>query len=151
MATIRVHGSFVPFMLPFYDDGHVGVSKDLVSLRFNLQIGTMYLEQEMYYVDGEVYEMILVQTNKTVGLFYVNFGAFREIGFFESQMQASTVILTNKSGTFTIQISSIAHVKLEPLYDSVFVPSDSEDDICAHVDFLDTLSFPFRNVNSTPL
>jgi hypothetical protein len=60
VATIRAHGSFVPFILPLQDDGHVIVSEDLLSLRFNLQIGTMYLEHEMYSADGEVYETILV-------------------------------------------------------------------------------------------
>jgi hypothetical protein len=48
MATIRAHGPFVPFMLPLQDDGHVGDSEDLLNLIFNLQIGTMYLEHEMY-------------------------------------------------------------------------------------------------------
>ena len=56
MATIRAHRSFVPFILPLQDDGHVSVSEDLLSLRFNLQIGSMYLEHEMYSADGEVYE-----------------------------------------------------------------------------------------------
>jgi hypothetical protein len=75
-------------------------------------------------------------------------GSFRVIGLFESQMQASTVILTNESGTPTVQIPSIAHVKVEPLHDNVFVLSDSEDNICASVDLSNTLSFPFRSVYS---
>jgi len=58
MATIRAHGSFVSFILPLQDDGHVSDSEDLLSLRFDLQIRTMYLEQEIYSTDGEVYEMI---------------------------------------------------------------------------------------------
>ena len=69
MTTIRAHGSFVPFILSLQDDGHVNVTEDLLSLRFNLQVGTMYLEQEMYSTNGEVYETILVQKNITeVGL-----------------------------------------------------------------------------------
>jgi hypothetical protein len=51
MTTIRAHGSFVPLILPLQDDGHVTVSEDLLSLRFNLQIGTMYLEHEMFSAD----------------------------------------------------------------------------------------------------
>jgi hypothetical protein len=135
MATIRAHGSFVPFILPLQDDGHVNVTEDLLSLRFNLQVGTMYLEQEMYSADGEVYETILVQKNRTeVGFMWIlGPGSFRVIGLSESQMQASTVILTNESGASTVQILSIAHVKVEPLDDSVFILSDSEDDICASV------------------
>ena len=65
-------------------------------------------------------------------------------------MQASTVILTNESGTSTVQILFVAHVKLEPTDDSVFMLLDSEDDICASIDLLDTSAFPCRSVNSTP-
>jgi hypothetical protein len=138
--------------LPLQDDGHVNVTEDLLSLRFNLQVGTMYLEQEMYSADGEVYETILVQKNRTeVGFMWIlGPSSFRVIGLSESQMQASTVILTNESGTSTVQIPSIAHVKVEPPDDSVFVLSDSEDDICASVDLSNTSSFPFKSVNSTP-
>jgi hypothetical protein len=153
MATIRTHGSFVPFILPHQDDGHVSVSEDLLSLRFNLQIGSMYLEQEMYSTDGEVYETILVQKNRTeIGFMWIlGPGSFRVIGLSESQMQASTVILINESGTSLIQIPSIAPIKVESLDDSVFVLSDSEDDICASVDLSNTSPFPFKNVHSTPL
>jgi hypothetical protein len=72
MATTRAHGSFFPFILPLQDDGHVSVSEDLLGLKFNLQIRSMYLEQEMYSPDGEVYETILVQKNKTeVGFMWI--------------------------------------------------------------------------------
>lgn len=54
MATIRVERSLVPITLPFQDDDHVFLSKDLLSLRFNIQVGTMYVEQEMYNVEGHV-------------------------------------------------------------------------------------------------
>jgi hypothetical protein len=64
-------------------------------------------------------------------------------------MQVSIVILTNESGTSTVQIPSIALVKVEPLDDSMFVLSDSEDDICASIDLSNTSQFPFRSVHST--
>jgi hypothetical protein len=56
----------------------------------------MYLEQEMYSADGDVYEMILVQKNRTEVGFMWNLGpgSYRVIDLSESQMQASTVILT---------------------------------------------------------
>ena len=151
MATIRAHGSFVPFILPLQDDGHVNVSEDLLSLRFNLQIGTMYLEQEMYSADGEVYETVLVKKNRTeVGFMWIlRRGSFRMIGLSESQIQASTVILTNESGTSTVQIPYVAPVKLEPTIDHVFVLSDSEDDIFASVTLSNTSSFPLKNLHST--
>ena len=116
---------------PLQDDGYMDVLEDLLSLRFNLQIRTMYLEHEMYSADGEVYEMILVQKNRTkVGFIWIlGPSSFRVISLCESHMQASTVILTNKSSTSTVQISSVAPVKLKPTDNSVFVLSDSEDDI----------------------
>ena len=77
-------------------------------------------------------------------------GSFRVIGLFESQMQASTVILTNESGTSTVQIPSVAHVKVEPTDDSVFVLPDLEDDICIFIDLSHTLPFSFKSVTSTP-
>ena len=151
MAIIRAHKYFVPFMLSLQDDGHVDVSEDLVSLRFNLQIGTMYLKQKIYSADGEVYETVLVQKNRTkVGFMWIlGPGSFRVIGISEFQMQVSTVILKNKSRTSTVQIPFVATVKLEPTDDNVFVLSDSEDDICASVDLSNALSFLFKIVHST--
>ena len=63
MVTICACGLFVPFTLPFEDDGHVSVSKDLLGLRFSLRIGTVYVEQEMYIVDGDISKTILMQKN----------------------------------------------------------------------------------------
>ena len=103
----------------------------------------------MYSADGEVYETILVQKNRTEGGFMWILGpdSFRVIGLFESQMQASTIILTKKSDTSTVQIPSIAHVKLEPTDHNVV--SYLENDICASVDISITSSFPFRSIHST--
>ena len=77
--------------------------------------------------------------------------SFRVIGLFESQMQATTIILTNESGTSTVKISSAAIIKLESTDDNVFVLSYSKYDICAYIELLDTLLFSFRSVDSTPL
>jgi hypothetical protein len=112
----------------------------------------MYLEQEMYYADGEVYETILVQKIITENgyVWILRSGSFRIIGLFESHMQAPTVILTNESNTFTVQILTVTTVKLEPNDDSVLVLSNSKDDICVDVDLSDISPFPFKSKNSTP-
>ena len=60
MAMIRTFGLFVSFILPLEDDHHVKVPNDLLSLRIDLQIGTRYVEQEMYYVNGNILETILI-------------------------------------------------------------------------------------------
>jgi hypothetical protein len=99
----------------------VGILEDLFSLRFNLQINTMYLKQYINSADGVVYEMILVQKNKTeIGSMWIfGSGLFRLIGLSKSQIQTSTIILTNKSVTSTIQILSVATVKLKLTDDSI--------------------------------
>ena len=51
----------MPFTLPLEDDHHVKVSEDLLSLRFNLRIGSMYVEQEMYSTNGDILETILIR------------------------------------------------------------------------------------------
>ena len=66
MATIRVFGSFVSFNLPLADQGYVNVSEDLLNLRFNLCIGTMYVEQEISSMDGDILEIILLQKTMKV-------------------------------------------------------------------------------------
>lgn len=53
MATIRAHGSFVPFNLPLEGDGCVVVLEYLFGLRFSLQERTMYLEQEICAAGGK--------------------------------------------------------------------------------------------------
>lgn len=70
------------------------------------------------------------------GWIYVDLrpSSFRVISLSESQMQASIVILTNKSKKSTVEISSITIVKVEPTVDSVFMLLDSDYDICAFFD-----------------
>ena len=63
MASIKTSGSFVPFILPLDDDHHVKVSEDLFSLRFNLRIGSMYVEQKMHSPNGDIFETILIPKN----------------------------------------------------------------------------------------
>ena len=76
-------------------------------------------------------------------------GLFRVRGLSKSQMQVSTVILTNESNTSKIQIPHVVSIKLQPIDDNMFVISDSEDDIYSFVNLSNTLSFPFKNVHST--
>lgn len=44
----------MPFTLPFDNDGHVIIMEDLLFMKFNLQVGTIYIEQEMYSMDGDI-------------------------------------------------------------------------------------------------
>lgn len=64
MATIKAIGSLIPFTLPLQDNEQVIVLEDMFGSRFNFQIGTMYVKQEMYFANGEVCKMILMQKKK---------------------------------------------------------------------------------------
>lgn len=55
----------MPFTLPLEDYDHASISEDVFSLRFNLPLWTMYVEQEMYFVDGDILEVTLLQKNKS--------------------------------------------------------------------------------------
>ena len=85
MANIHAYGSFVPFNLFLEDNGYVGVLKDLLGLRFNLQVGTMYVKQEMYFANGEVSRTILMQKNRSEGgfMWILGPGSFRVMGLFD--------------------------------------------------------------------
>ena len=66
-------------------------------------------------------------------------------------MHASTMILIDYYGTFTVQLPSVAMVKLKPNDDNVIVMLDSDDDVCHVVDFSDTSYFPCRTRTPTPI
>lgn len=80
-------------------------------------------------------------------LLILSFNSYRAISLSSLQMQASTIMLANESCTSTVQVPSVAIVKLEPTDDSMLVLSDLEDDICDVVDLFDTPSFPFNSRN----
>lgn len=82
IPTIRAHDSLICLILPLVDDGHVSVPEDMLSLRFNLNIRTMYVEQEMYSMNGDISETILMQNNESDDGHVWNFGlgSFRAIG-----------------------------------------------------------------------
>ena len=65
MAIVHVHGLFVPFTLLLEDDGHVDVTEDLPSLKFNLWIGTLYVEPKMYIMEHDISRTILMQNNRS--------------------------------------------------------------------------------------
>lgn len=65
MAFIRAYESFEPFIWTLKDHGHMNVSHDLLSLRFNVQMENMYVEQEMHYMNGNILKTILLQKNSS--------------------------------------------------------------------------------------
>ena len=100
----------------------------------------------MYSVDGDILETILIHKNMCEDghAWILGLGLFKVIGLRDSQMQASTVVLTNEFGTSILYLPSVTTVKIEPNDDNVLVLLDSCDDVCHVVDFSDTSPFPCR-------
>ena len=112
--------------------GLILVLEQLLALRFNLQIGTMYVEQELYAPSGVVSKIILMPKTRSGdgSSWTLEAGSFKVIiGFWDFQMQVSTMILTNELGTSTINFPSIATVKIVLSDDHVFVLSNDDNEI----------------------
>jgi hypothetical protein len=146
MTTIKASGSFVPFTLPLDYDYHVKVSEELLSLRFNLRIGSMYVEQKMYGMNGDILETILIpKTNCQDGYVWIlGPGSFLVIGLSDSQMQTSTVLLTNEYGASAVNVPTVPTVKIEPSDNNVLLLLDSDEDVSPVVDLSDTSPFPYK-------
>lgn len=76
----------------------------------------MYVEQELQAISRQVLETLLMQ--KIVcgdGLSWtLGPNSFCVIGFSNSQMQRSTIIITKEYGISTVHVPSISNMKLEP-------------------------------------
>ena len=150
MTTIKASGSFVSFTLSLEDDHHVKVLEDLLSLRFNLQIGSIYVEQEMYSINGDIFEIILIPKNMCQDdyIWILDLGSFRVIGLPDFQIQASTVLLY---GASNVNVSSMATIKIEPSDDDVIVLLNSDSDDCLVIDLSDTSHFSYKTKPSNPV
>ena len=144
MASLRAGDCSVPFTLPLGADGFVVVQENLLSLKFNFRLGTMYVEQELFQETGQLCETVLMQKSIVdSGSFWsLGAGSYKVIGLSELEMDASTVLLTNESITATPQIHSLCKVKLE--VDDVVVLSESDEDNIQVVDIAGTSSYPFQ-------
>jgi hypothetical protein len=86
----------------------------------------MYVEQEMYFTNGDILETILISKNICQDGYVWILGPrlFRVIGLIDFQMQASTVLLTNESDASTVNVPSMETFKIEPSDDDVLVLLD---------------------------
>ena len=69
----------------------------------------------------------------------------------DSQMRAFTVLLTNESGAFIVNVPSMATVKIKPSGDDVLVLLDSDEDVCLVVDLSNTSPYPYKTKSSNPV
>jgi hypothetical protein len=129
MASLRAGDCSIPFTLPLGADGFVVVQENLLSLKFNFCLGSMYVEQKSK-VDSDSF-------------WSLSAGSYKVIGLSKLDMDASTMLLTNKSIKPIPQIHSLRKVKLE--VDDVVVLSDSDEDNIQVVDIAGTSSYPFQS------
>ena len=121
------------------------VQENLLSLKFNFCLGSMYVEQEFFHETGELCETVLIQKSRVDSDYFwsLSAGLYKVIGLSKLDMDASTMLLTNESIKPTPQIHSLRKVKLE--VDDVVVLSDSDEDNIQVVDIAGTSSYPFQS------
>ena len=144
MAIIKASGSFVTFTLPLDDDHHVKVSEDLLNLRFNLRIGSMYhrtrdVFHERWYLRDNLIPKNLCQDGY---VWILGTWSVRVIGLSDTQIRTSTILLTNESGGSIVNVLIVPTVKIEPSVNDVLVLLDSDENVYLVVDLSDTS--PFR-------
>ena len=60
-------------------------------------------------------------------------------------------MLTNEFGAYTVNVSSMDTVKIEPSDDDVFVLLESNEEVCHVVDLSDTSFFSYKTKSSNPV
>lgn len=151
MASIRANGVGIPFTLPLGEDGKVYVDESILEAKFGLQMGRMYVEQELTSDVGDVVETVLQLQSRqgdSVG-WMLSAGSYKVFGYSSSALQGSTVCLTPASVTSTVLLTPPVRVKIEPHTEPITLLSDSDDDIVPTVDLTSTCPFPFKRTPSS--
>jgi hypothetical protein len=127
-ATIRADGDGVPISFPLGSDGLDLVSVVRLGFRFQLNIASLYIDEEVFdSVSGDVTHMIgqIPVCNGDGKHWLLRPGRFRLYGLSESTMAASTKLapfLQSSSCTNRIPVSS--KVKVEPGVESITILND---------------------------
>ena len=121
MVVLYAHGVRVPLTFQMEEDGLAYVTSQRLSLRFNFREDTISVEEDIFDdLTSDVTHTIgrLSHRDENNNLFWsLNPGSYRVYGLTDSQMAASTEILTPRcSSTCTIQtlLPRDVKVKLEP-------------------------------------
>jgi len=120
LVVLYVHGERVPLTFRMEDDGLAIVTAQRLSLRFGFREDTIIVDEDVFdVVTSELTHTLgrVSQRDENNNLFWtLHPGSYRVYGLTESQMAASTEILTRSSSTCTIQtaLPRDVKVKLEP-------------------------------------
>ena len=90
--------------MPLDDLGNVCMHEQLLNLRFAFQIGTIYVEREVFDDNGEICETVFQQNSRTTDgvVWNLTRGMYRVFGLTDAQMSASTVFMTPPNSTSTV-------------------------------------------------
>jgi hypothetical protein len=130
-ATIRADGDGVPISFPLGSDGLASVSTVHLGLRFQLNIASLHIDEEVFdSISSDVTHMIgqIPICNGDGKHWLLRPGRFRLYGLSESTMAASIELapsLRSSSCTNCTPISS--NVKVEPSVESITILSDDLD------------------------
>ena len=132
MATIRAEHHSIPLRVPLGDDNLASVSAAFLAMRFGFHLDSIHVEEEVFDDAGDlshtVFQMSFHINNGRV--WFLLPGTYKAMGVTESDMAASTVLLTpGGSTTSTAQVPLPATVKKEPGIEEVTLLSDSDDDL----------------------
>jgi hypothetical protein len=130
-ATIRADGDGVPISFPLGSDGIASVSAVRLGLRFQLNIASLHIDEEVFdSVSGDVTHTIgqIPMCNGDGKHWLLGPGKFRLYGLSESTMAASTELAPSfRSLACTNHTPVSSRVKIEPVVESVTILSDDSD------------------------
>ena len=150
MASFRTDGYGAPFMVPLNDLGEVCVHEQLLSLRFAFRIGTIYVEKEIFDDSGQICEIFLQRKSTTAegDIWNLIRGMYRVFGLTDAQLSASTVLVTPRNSTSTVQVPIQPTVKIELSDVNMHVISDCDNDAIPDGPTSGTSRIPIRRRGS---
>jgi hypothetical protein len=130
-VTIRADGDVVPISFPLGSDGLALVSAVRLGLRFQLNIASMHIDEEVFdSVSGDVTHTIgqIPVCNGNSKYWLLRASRFRLYGLSESTMAASTELAPSlRSPSYTNRTPESSKVKVEPGVQSITILSDDSD------------------------
>ena len=136
MAELRSHANDVPILFPIDAYGIAVVSELHLSIRFSLQVNTIWVDREIFNDTGLLvhtfHEPSKVADNGNV-VWELGAGKYRIWGWPDSRMGLSTKILAPlRSSTAAFSTPLVISVKTEHDVDNIIDLSDSSTE-CVHV------------------
>lgn len=129
MATFRADGHIVPITLNMSADGFATVSEQLLCLRFHFQLSSIFIEQDVFDVEGvlseTVFQMPIRENERTS--WKVGPGQYRVFGVCEPLFSPTSFLTPATQTSVKVLIPPLLQVKIEPVDKVITLLSDSSD------------------------